>query len=189
MRNFTAGEERNTEHRGTAVGGQTRPRPLFGNYQTGFSLTVTHISSRSSPPPLFEAVSPTPPFFVNAFNYPLGWKGHRSSQCRCPEVCWQFWNYCAKSGFGPLFRPRVESLFCIFFQTATTTLRVCRESEAVKRKRRVGGSGWLGAIGWESVLGLVIEDHQDVTSTSRVPHISTFPPNIFYPTAPLLVLR
>lgn len=38
-------------------------------------------------------------------------------------------------------------------------------------------------------LGLVIEDHQDVSSTSRVPHISTFPPNIFYPTAPLLVLR
>lgn len=158
MRNFTAGEERNTEHRGTAVGGQTRPRPfmlnkkLFGNYQTGFSLTVTHISSCSSPPPLFEAVSPTPPFFVNAFNYPLGWKGHRSSRCRCPEVRWQFWNYCAKSGFGPLFRPRVESLFYIFFQTATTTLRICRESEAVKRKRLGGGRlGWLEAIGWESV--------------------------------------
>lgn len=165
MRNFTAGEERNTERRGTAVGGRTRPRPfmlnkkLFGNYQTGFSLTVTHISSRSSPPPLFEAVPPpTPPhtFFVNAFNYPLGWKGHRSSQCRCPEVRWQFWNYSAQSGFWASFSTAC-GIFILdfFFPNGNYDFEGSAGNRSPYRENGwAGGKGkrsvWLEAMGWES---------------------------------------
>lgn len=119
MRNFTAGEERNTEHRGTAVGGQTRPRPfmlnkkLFGNYQTGFSLTVTHISSRSSPPPLFEAVSlpPTPLSLLMHSIIRSAEKDtarHSADVLKCAD---SFETTVLKVGFGPLFRQRVESLF------------------------------------------------------------------------------
>lgn len=111
MTNFTAGEERNTEHRGTAVGGQTRPRPfmlnkkLFGNYQTGFSLTVTHISSRSSPPPLFEAVPP--PFLCQCKDTAR----HSADVLKCAD---SFETTVLKVGLG-LFFDRVWNLYFTFF--------------------------------------------------------------------------
>lgn len=98
-----AGEEGNTEHRGPAVGGQTRPLCWMKS-----CVIITEAASAWHWLTLRAALLLLWIFIV--FNHLLGWKGHHSSKCRCTEA--------PEVGLCLLFA-RAFNLYCNFF------LKIC----------------------------------------------------------------